>query len=172
MRIPTGTQAAEESEKGVVQELEQEVIGFFVRLMGVSGQPKSVGEIYGLLFISPEPLCMEDLMNRLRLSKGSVSQGLKTLRGFGAVRTEYVPGQRRDYFVAELEFRKIVAGFLREQVQPQLEGGIERIERVRALAGQLPSNDGTFLKERVKTLQRWERRAEDALPVLIKVLGL
>src|ERR1051326_8723007 len=75
--------------------LETEIIDFFVQLSRLLGQPRSLAEIYGLLFISARPMAMDDLIERLRLSKGSASQGLKFLRNAGAVRMVYVAGDRR-----------------------------------------------------------------------------
>src|SRR5881296_1941262 len=78
-----------------LSELETEIIDLFVQLSRLFGQPRSLAEIYGLLFISARPLAMDHLIERLRMSKGSASQGLKFLRNIGAVRTVYVAGDRR-----------------------------------------------------------------------------
>jgi len=75
--------------------LETEIIDLFVQVSRLFGQPRSLAEIYGLLFISAHPLAMDDLIERLRLSKGAASQGLKFLRNMGAGKTVYVPGDRR-----------------------------------------------------------------------------
>ena len=88
-------------------ELEVEAIEFFVRMMSIMGLPRSVGEIYGLLYFSEMPLSMDDISSRLSISMGSTSQGLKTLRSLKAIRTSYVQGDRRDHFIAETEFRRL-----------------------------------------------------------------
>ena len=54
--------------------------------MQVFGVPKSVGQIYGLLYASPEPLSFSDIVERLEISKGSASQGLQLLRSLGAIK--------------------------------------------------------------------------------------
>ena len=79
-----------------LSELEREVIELFVRMADVLNLPRSVGEIYGLLFVSSAPLCLDDCRIRLNISKGSTSQGLKILRSFGAIRTVYIPGDRKE----------------------------------------------------------------------------
>src|SRR5437899_9064034 len=96
--------------------LETEIIDLFVQVSRLLGQPRSLAEIYGLLFISARPLAMDDLIGRLQLSKGSASQGLKFLRNLGAVRTVYVAGDRRVHYQAVAELRNLVARFLREQI--------------------------------------------------------
>src|SRR5436190_23572761 len=98
--------------------LETEIIDFFVQLSRLLGQPRSLAEIYGLLFISARPLAMDHLIERLNLSKGSASQGLKFLRNIGAVKTVYVPGDRRAHYEAVAELRNLVTRFLRDQIVP------------------------------------------------------
>ena len=71
------------------------VIDFFVSAVKVLGMPKSIGEIYGLLFVSPQPLPLDVLCQRLSMSKGSASQGLKLLRAFGAVKAVTAPAAIR-----------------------------------------------------------------------------
>src|SRR2546421_11520943 len=85
--------------------LETEIIDLFVQVSHLLGQPRSLAEIYGLLFISARPLAMDDLIERLQMSKGSASQGLKFLRSVGAVRPVYVPGERRVHYEAVAELR-------------------------------------------------------------------
>ena len=64
---------------------ETECATFFSEVVQVFGVPKSVGQIYGLLFASPEPLSFSDIVERLDISKGSASQGLQLLRSLGAI---------------------------------------------------------------------------------------
>src|SRR5256714_12182218 len=109
-------------------ELETEIIDLFVNLSRLLGQPRSFAEIYGLLFISARPLAMDDLIGRLKLSKGSASQGLKFLRNVGAVKMVYVPGDRRVHYEAVAELRKLVTSFLRDPVVPDLEQAQARLE--------------------------------------------
>src|SRR5437867_5492588 len=107
--------------------LETEIIDFFVQLSRLLGQPRSLAEIYGLLFISARPLAMDDLIERLRLSKGSASQGLKFLRNVGAVKTVYVAGDRRVHYAAVAELRNLTTRFLREQIAPHLDSVAARV---------------------------------------------
>ncbi len=148
-------------------EVEIGVIDFFVSAVKILGMPKSIGEIYGLLFVSPEPLPLDTLCQRLTMSKGSASQGLKVLRAFGAVKGVYRGGDRRDHFTAEIELKRLVAGFMREQIQPRLVHGEERLSRLSELAATLPANhEGDFQRDRLAKLGRWSDRSRDVLPLL------
>ncbi len=149
--------------------LESEVVALFVRVADLLNLPRSVGELYGVLYISEEPLCLDDLRLKLRISKGSTSQGLKILRSFGAIRKVYVPGNRKDFYVAESSLRKIAGGFASEQIQPHLESGSERLEQIRVLLEEEGGSEA--LEERVERLENWQKRANQVLPVVLKLIG-
>ena len=117
------------------RELELEAIDYFVRLMSLLGMPRSVGEIYGLLYFSTEPMPMDMIAARLGISIGSASQGLRTLRSLKAVKVTYVLGDRRDLYLAESEFRHLLSTFIKEEIMPHLESGKARIDRMEEILG-------------------------------------
>jgi DNA-binding transcriptional regulator GbsR (MarR family) len=151
--------------------LETEVIDLFVQLSRAFGQPRSLAEIYGVLFISGRPLAMDELIDRLQLSKGSASQGLKFLCNLGAARTVYVAGERRAHYEAVAELRSLATRFLRDQIVPHLDNGQARLERIAEMAKQLPLAERVRINGRVKTLQTWERQGRRFLPLVVKMLG-
>src|SRR5438105_4773740 len=154
-----------------LSQLETEVIDLFVQLSRLLGQPRSLAEIYGLLFISAQPLAMDDLIERLGMSKGSASQGLKFLHNLGAVRTVYVPGDRRTHYEAVAELRNLVSRFLRDQIVPHLDSGQEQLGRIAGLVRQLPAADRLRINGRITMLQSWGKRGRRFLPVVLKIMG-
>ncbi|WP_136059739.1 GbsR/MarR family transcriptional regulator [Pontiella sulfatireligans] len=155
----------------VLSELEREVVALFVRMADVLNLPRSVGEIYGILFISKEPLCLDDCRIRLNISKGSTSQGLKILRTFGAIRTVYIQGDRKDYYTAETSLRKIASGFASEQIQPHVASAEDRIERIRELLAEETGDDRELLDEKIELLGNWQKKAGKTLPLVLKLIG-
>lgn len=151
--------------------LETEVIDLFVHLARILGVPKTVAEIFGLLFVSPKPLAMEELIARLSLSKGSASQGLRFLRSVGAVKTVYVAGTRRDHYLPETELRKLLRGFLREKLEPYFQGGAERLQRIERALRQMPNGEQQLFKARVAKIRNWERQGKRFIPLISKLLG-
>lgn len=156
---PTSTEPAP------LSPFEVEVIDMFVRIAALLGMSRSVGEIYGLLYTAPEPLPMDTIVARLRISLGSASQGLRLLRSFGAVKPQYVAGERRDHFVAETELRALLGGYFQEQVYPHLKNGASRLESLQQTIAELPANQKKFARQRVERLERWHRTALELLPM-------
>ena len=151
--------------------LEAEVIDLFVQLSDVLGQPRSLAEIYGLLFISAGPLTMDDLIQRLGLSKGSASQGLKYLRSIGAVTTVYVPGDRRVNYQAVAELRNLVTRFIRDQFVPHLDNAQQRLGKIAAMVKALPAEERARVQGRVTMLESWGKRSRRFLPMIVKIMG-
>ncbi len=151
-------------------EVEAEVIDIFVRAVQVIGLPKSIGEIYGLLFIVPAPMSMDQIMGKLQISLGTASQGLKQLRAFKAVKAVYVPGERKDFFSAESEFRKLMAGFFKEEVSPQLEVTAERLQVLKPLLENVPSDQVGHYRSRIEKIERWQKNGLNLIDKVLKFI--
>jgi DNA-binding transcriptional regulator GbsR (MarR family) len=154
--------------------MEHQVVAVFVDGVRVLGLPRSIGEIYGLLFISRHPLSLDDLVQRLKISKGSASQGLRMLKSLGAVREAEVAGstERRTYYEAATELKRLVGGFIREQVRPHLESGKIKIRALTETALDVEDPEQRkFVTERLERLDNWMRSGGRVLPILQKILG-
>src|SRR4051812_47837759 len=70
---------------------------------------RSLGQLYGLLFISPEPLSLEDIASTCQMSKGNASIHLRILENWNAVQRSSKPGTRKDYYVANPDIKKLIS---------------------------------------------------------------
>jgi DNA-binding transcriptional regulator GbsR (MarR family) len=163
--------AAGEAE-GPLSELEVEAIEMFINFLRLIGLPKSVGEIYGLLFVAPQPMAMDEIMARLDISLGAASQGLKLLRSFGAVRVVYERGDRRDHYVADLELSRFATAFIKDELQPRMDMAAERIKRMEAALADLPPKQRRATEERIDRLKHWLDKGRKILPWLIRFMKL
>lgn len=162
----------ENDQPPALEAIERQVVDFFVDGVRVLGLPRSIGEIYGLLFVSQQPLSLDDLVARLGISKGSASQGLRSLKGLGAIREVQVGSERRTYFVAAVELKRLVGGFIREQIRPHLESGRSKIGKMEEAAKVEPSPERReFLADRLRRLDHWLKSGGRVLPVIQKLLG-
>ena len=155
-----------------IQTIDTQIISFFQDGVKILGLPKSVGEIYGLLYASPKPLTMPDLVKQLGISKGSASQGLKMLRTLGAVREFEYEDDRKTYFEADVELKKLVGGFIREEIRPHLNSGQEKLKQLEEELNNIHDPElREFYEARIKRLKRWAGKANLVLPLLQKFLG-
>jgi DNA-binding transcriptional regulator GbsR (MarR family) len=121
-------------------------VAFFAEIVQLFGIPKSVGQIYGLLYASYQPLGFTSIVERLEISKGSASQGLQLLRSLGAINeAEAKDGTARGVaYEAELSLRQLVTGVLQERLAPLASAGAQRLKRLKDLAAQAPENTAFY----------------------------
>jgi DNA-binding transcriptional regulator GbsR (MarR family) len=82
------------------------------------GFRRNLGRLWATLFLAAEPLSQQQLGERLSLSAGLVSSGLKELDHFAMVTTVTTPGERRAYYRAETRLLRIVAAILDKREVP------------------------------------------------------
>ena len=155
---------------GQLSRLEEESIDYFVSFVQILGLPKSIGQIYGLMFVTTEPLAMDDIIERLEISKGSASQGLATLKGLGAILPIQIEGDRREHFRADLEVSRIVNHFFEENLEPRLENGRERLKRMIKISKDQGDSANDEPLNRLKALQKWQNRGKKAIPIVKRFL--
>ena len=99
------------------------------------GINRTIAQIHGLLYLSPEPLNAEEICETLSLARSTVSVGLRELESWGIVRVVHTLGDRTDRFeikgdVYEM-FRFIVEYRKRREVDPTLQmlrGAVAELE--------------------------------------------
>ena len=136
---------------------EKELIKFFVKMAAILGVQRSVAEIYALLYSSPEPLEFDVIQGRLSISKGSVSQGLRFLKGNGMVESIKIKGTRRERWQPSPSLAASLVGLLRNQVLPSLEDSKPLLKRL--VDDATAQNFSAEVIDRLTRLQRWNSRA-------------
>lgn len=94
------------------------------------------GQIYALLYLNEEPLSLDDVAEKLGVSKSNVSINIRLLEDYDLVRKVWVKGSRRDFYAAERNYpKKIIKDFL-ENIRRTLTDALTTIERTRLKIGQ------------------------------------
>jgi DNA-binding transcriptional regulator GbsR (MarR family) len=168
-RMPVAMKSPDPKEAALTA-LEIESIEMFIGFFKLIGLQKSVGEIYGLLFVSEQALPMDVIMERLDISLGAASQGLKVLRSVGAIKAVYAPGDRRDHFVADLELSKFATAFIKEKLQPRLDRALQSIDHMQYMAGDQSIDQKESAHQRIERLRHWIERAEKMMPWILRFL--
>lgn len=85
------------------------------------GFNKFVAQLYALLYLSDRPLSLDDIVERLRVSKGNISINIRELEKWGAVKNVWVRGSRKDFYEAELDIKKVIANKLKSGMQKRIQ---------------------------------------------------
>jgi DNA-binding transcriptional regulator GbsR (MarR family) len=103
---------------------------FIQGLSGISqfwGYPKAMGAIYAALYLSSEPLSLDEIAAQAAISKGAASTNLRALDRLKMVHKQVRIGERKDYYVAEVDFWKMIRGILQERQKSEFDHAIRTV---------------------------------------------
>ena len=110
--------------KDALPALSREFIAHFGEMGSKWGINRTVGQIYALIFVSPQPLNADEIAEKLEFSRSNVSMGLKELQAWRLVNLRHLPGDRREYFEAPADvweiFRVLAEERRRREIEPTL----------------------------------------------------
>jgi DNA-binding transcriptional regulator GbsR (MarR family) len=132
---------------------------FIQGMSGISqfwGFPKGVGAIFGVLYLSPNPLSLDELVEQTGLTKGAISTNVRALARLGLIHPVNRLSDRKDYYQAETDFYKAIRSILKERQNNEFDRAIasvqETLTKLQSDNGE-PDEERAFLTERVRALQ-------------------
>lgn len=128
---------------------QDEVAEVFGNIAAFWGFTRTQGRIFGLLFLSPEPLDHGTIRDRLGISAGSTSMTLASLLDWGVVH------RQGRLYVAETDMWKLITNVFRRRERAQVNDAIHRVGQVIELLAGAPLGSPRirFALGRVETLQ-------------------
>lgn len=155
----------------------QEMVEVGGRICQLLGLPRSTGQIYGLLYLSAEPLSLNHMSSMLGISKGSVSIGTRQLASWGAIRKVWIPGDRRDFYEVVEDLGQLVRGGYNTLIKPKFESSKARLELLKLKlredfkSGSIQSDKKEILENRINALEKIHSRIMKYLPISEKILS-
>jgi DNA-binding transcriptional regulator GbsR (MarR family) len=146
------------------------------RLCQMIGMPRSTGQIYGLLYLSPKALTLDEIAELLGISKASASTGTRQLLALHAIRQVWKQGDRKDYLEAVPELREVVRAFYQLFFSPKLTKSrgrldllLESLEEERK-SGTVGDDEYKFCRERLLEVSKLQGKVEKILPLAEKFI--
>ncbi len=140
------------------------------------GLPKSTGQIYGLLYLSPQPLALEEIAEQLSISKASVSTGVRELVARQVLRQVFVPGERRDFYEAQGDLVEVIRAIYQDALKPKMSSAQRRLNGLLAAleedrkGGTMDREEYIFCKVRLENIGRLQDRLAKLLPLAEKFI--
>jgi DNA-binding transcriptional regulator GbsR (MarR family) len=119
------------------------------------GFPKGMGAIFGVLYLSPTPLSLDEIVQETGLTKGAVSTEIRALARMGLVHRSSRLGDRKDYYEAETDFYAAIQSLLKERQNSEFDRAVRSVrETLETMDANWVENDEwNFAYERVQALQ-------------------
>lgn len=149
------------------QEAKDKFINTWGSLGSLWGINKAMAQIQALLFISKEPLSMEDIMEELQISRGNTSMNLRQLMDWGIVTKELIPGERKEFFTTEKDVQELARIVAKERSRREIKPVIKVLKEVSSI-----EDDGTEkTKELIKQTKSLYDLTETADAMLNKLVN-
>src|SRR5512133_254956 len=91
------------------------------------GFPKGMGAIFAVLYLSPVPLSLDEIVSQTGLTKGAISTEVRTLARMGLVHRSSKLADRKDYYEAESDFYKSIRSILKERQNSEFDNAVRSV---------------------------------------------
>lgn len=119
-----------------------------------------MAEIHALLYLSAEPLCTDDVMEELAVSRGSASINLRQLVNWGLIHRVHRRNDRKEYFDAEHDVWQMFDTIIRERRRREVEPIVETLHRCTAMMNE---DGGRLPAETKRDADAYQKRFNDIL---------
>ena len=114
------------------------------------GINRTVGQIYALLYLSPQPMCADEIVDALGVSRSNVSMGIRELQGWNLVLLKHIPGDRRDFFTTPDDVWQILRTLAEERKKREIDPTLSVLREV-LMEAPLDDSD-RYAQERMKDM--------------------
>lgn len=123
-------------------EAQDRFIAVWGQMAGAWGISRTMAEVHALLYITGEPLCTDDIMDRLEISRGNASMSLRALLDWGIVQRAHKRGDRKEYFEAEQDVWALFRAIVRERITREVDPMLASMHEIRDMTGPLERGKG------------------------------
>jgi len=141
----------------------------FIQAWGTLGSNwginRTMAQVHALLLIAPEPLCADDIMETLKISRGNANMNIRALIDWGLVFKELKAGERREYFRSEKDMWNVVRQIIVHRKKKELEPVLKVLEDVSKIDGE--SKEKEAFLEIVRSIQLFANKADKTLDKVV-----
>jgi DNA-binding transcriptional regulator GbsR (MarR family) len=140
------------------------------------GFPKGMGAIFAVLYLSPAPLPLDDIVAETGLTKGAISTEIRALARMGLVHRSTKLGDRKDYYAAESDFYSAIKSILKERQNSEFDRAVGSVKAALTAMDEnwVDKEEWKFVYARVQALQEFFDAIDSLTKAVIRLekLGL
>jgi DNA-binding transcriptional regulator GbsR (MarR family) len=118
------------------------------------GINRTVAQIHALLFISPQPLNADDVVETLGVARSNVSTSLKELQSWGIVKMVHILGDKRDHFESMKDVWELFRVVLNERKRREIDPTMQILDECIADAEKNKATDA-YTEQRLRDLREF-----------------
>ena len=138
------------------------------------GFPKGMGAIFAVLYLSPTPLPLDEIVSETGLTKGAISTEIRALARMGLVHRSTKLGDRKDYYTAEADFYAAIRSILQERQNSEFDRAVRSVKETLTKMDENWVDDAEwkFVYERVQALQSFFDAIDSLSKAVIRLESL
>ncbi len=142
----------------------------FIQAWGTLGSDwgvnRTMAQVHALLLVSAKPLSAKDIMDQLKISIGNANMNIRALIDWGLVYKKIIPGERKDYFIAEKDMWDIIKKIIAQRKKKELDPMKKVLTQISEIEGE--GEEVETFKSVVQDIQSFSNKADNALEKLIR----
>jgi HTH-type transcriptional regulator, glycine betaine synthesis regulator len=157
-------------------ETEQKLItaqDLFIRRWGEMGATwginRTQAEIHALCYITAQPVCTDDVMERLNISRGNASMSLRALCDWGIIRRLHKRGERREYFESLSDVWEMFSIIAAERKRREMDPVLETIRQCQQMLDEASLGKAAARQEAVQLTRQRLAGMEEFMEVTNKI---
>ncbi len=149
-----------------LQDAENRIVCRWGEMGGYWGINRTMAEIHALLFVTREPLCTDDIMGKLQISRGNTSMNVRALLDWGLIERVHKRGDRKEYFRADTDVWHMFETIMRERRRREVEPIISTLDNCLELV----SNAADTESDDARDVEVFRQRVKD-LSAFLSTMG-
>src|SRR4051812_26573306 len=145
----------------------------FIRRWGEMGQTwginRTMAEIHALCYITAQPQCTDDVMERLNISRGNASMSLRALCDWGIIRRLHKRGERREYFESLGDVWEMFSIIAAERKRREMDPVLETIKQCQKMLDEASLGKSAAKQEAVRLTRQRLAGMEEFMEVTNKI---
>ncbi|HQV55910.1 MAG: MarR family transcriptional regulator [Chitinophagaceae bacterium] len=132
------------------------------------GINRTMAQIHALLLICSDPITQDDIMEELNISRGNTNMNIRELINWGLVERVILPGERKEFFLAEKDIWKVVKLIVKERKKRELEPMLQLLDKLEEVEGDKRDKNIKSFLETVGNIKKLGKQADKTLDTMIK----
>ncbi|HEX8546167.1 MAG TPA: transcriptional regulator [Cytophagaceae bacterium] len=144
----------------------------FIQAWGTIGSEwginRTMAQVHALLLISPNARDTENIMEELSISRGNANMNLRELMNWGLISKELVPGDRKEYFIAEKDIWEIARIIARERKRREIEPILKVLNNLKDIEPKSKEAEVKMFHETMQNLSSFVTKMDKSVDMMLK----
>ncbi|RAJ10815.1 DNA-binding transcriptional regulator GbsR (MarR family) [Chitinophaga skermanii] len=150
----------------------QEAKAQFIQAWGSLGAQwginRTMAQIHALLLIAPAALSADEIMEELNISRGNTNMNVRELINWGIVEKVLVPGERKEFFIAEKDIWKVGTAITAERKKRELDPMLKVLQQLQKVEGDAKDKNVKAFVDAINGIYKFAKHTDVTLNALIK----